>query len=267
MDPQLLPAFNPGRLTGAGNNTYLLPGRVPALIDAGVGDPRHLDAIEAALNGARLARVLVTHAHPDHAAGAASLLARWPGAELCKVPWPDQDARYHDRWRPLADQALVAAGDRMLRVVHTPGHAPDHICLLDEADRTLYGGDLLVSGGTVVIPASQGGDLAAYLASLDRVFALAPRRVLPAHGPIIEEPAGLIREYRRHRADRERQILEALEHGERELAEIVRRVYAGLPGELEAAASESALAHLIKLEREGRVGRRGAAWHLLARRS
>ncbi len=102
---------------------------------------------------------------------------------------------------------VVAAGDLSLEVLHTPGHAPDHICLWHAGSRTLFGGDLLIEGSTVVVPGTRGGDLIAYLASLSRVAALEPRQVLPAHGPAIDDPIGLIERYSAHRASREREVL------------------------------------------------------------
>ena len=100
-------------------------------------------------------------------------------------------ARYTVRWTPLFNGQQMATGDVTLRVVHTPGHAPDHVCLWHEGSRTLFGGDLLIGGSTVVVPGTRGGDLIAYLDSLARVAALAPRQVLPAHGPVIDDPIGL----------------------------------------------------------------------------
>ncbi len=248
--------FNPGPYTGAGNNTYLLSGRDPTLIDAATGEPRHLAALDRALGGAGLARVLVTHAHPDHASGAPVLASRWTGARFFKMPWPERDREYRVDWRPLADGELVAAGARQLRVLHTPGHAPDHVCFFDEADGTLFCGDLLIQGGTVVVPASYGGNLTDYLASLARIRALKPARVLPAHGPEIDDAAGLIDRYVAHRGRRDDEILSALRRGHTTRAAIVGVVYPDLAPELRRAAGESVLAHLQKLAAEGAVRRR-----------
>ena len=251
----LIPGFNPGVFTGDGNNTWLIPGREPALIDAATGDGRHLAGLRDALGQDGLARVLVTHGHPDHASGAAAIAAGWPGATFAKMP-DAADDRYPVDWRPLADGDLVAAGDGELRVLHTPGHAPDHLCLLDEAADTLYCGDLLVAGGTVLIPASAGGSLTDYLASLARVRALRPARVLPGHGPEIHDVASLIDHYVAHRARRDEQILAALGGGAATREAVVAKVYADLAEGLVRAAGESVLAHLVKLEAEGRVRRR-----------
>lgn len=250
-----LEAGNPGPLTGAGNRTWLLTGAVPTLIDAGVGRRSHLDALEAALGaaGARLQQVLVSHAHPDHASGAAALASRWPQARFRKCPWPERDRLYAVPWQALADGDTVEAGDVRLEVVHTPGHAPDHLCFWHAPSRTLFGADLLIEGGTVVVPGTGGGDLSAYLQSLARVAALAPARVLPAHGPTIEDPVGLIERYSAHRARREKAILQAIAGGAADVDAVVEAVYPGLAGPLQRAATESAHAHIRKLCDEGRV--------------
>ena len=260
MKITLIPGFNPGPYTGAGNNTYLLSGRQPTLIDAATGEPRHLAAVDEALGGSPLSRVLVTHAHPDHASGAADVAARWPGAEFLKMPWPARDGEYRVDWRPLADGDMVNAGARALRVLHTPGHAPDHVCLFEEADGTLFCGDLLIQGGTVVVPGSYGGSLTQYLASLSRIRELRPARILPAHGPEIDDVVALIDQYVAHRRRRDDEILSALRQGCTTQAAIVNVVYPDLAAELQGAAGESVLAHLVKLEGEGAVRRQATVW-------
>lgn len=260
-----LPAHNPGTYTGAGTNTYLLPGAVPTLIDAGAGEPRHLDEVAAALASESdgpepmaLAQVLVTHAHIDHAGGAAALAGRFPAARFAKRPWPGHDVQYPVAWLPLADNDTVPAGDTALWVVHTPGHAPDHVCFFEPRSGTVFAGDLVVNGGTVVIPASLDGSLADYLRSLRVLLDLQPRRIYPGHGAPIDQPAALLRGYIAHRLARERQIVAALADGPLPLAALVARVYPGLDSVLVGAASESALAHLHKLRDEGRAVLEGA---------
>ena len=262
MNPLALRAFNPGPITGDGNWTWLIPGRVPTLIDAGTGDARHLTSVREALEGAPLEQVAVTHGHIDHASGTLELAARFPAARFLKMPWPGHDAKWQVPWQPIADGDVIPAGDTSLTVVHTPGHSPDHVCFWHAETRTLFGGDLAISGGTVWIPTQLQGNLVDYLASLERVLALEPVRVLPAHGPIIERPTALLRSYLEHRRERETQILDALRDGESTPAGIVARVYTGLRESLAPLAAESVTAHLLKLEREGRVRRDGGNWSL-----
>lgn len=250
---RLIPGHNPGPYTGAGTNTYLLPGRPALLIDTATGDPRHLDAVEAALAEEEidLGLVIVTHAHGDHIGGTGAIAARWPGAAFAKFPCADRDAAHPVQWRALSDGDRIEGGGTTLVVLHTPGHAPDHIALHDERSGVVYSGDLVVSGTTVVIPASHGGDLLAYLASLRRILALAPGRLFPSHGPPVDDPKGLIETYLTHRLRREEQILAALARGTGDVVTIVDRIYGDLPEELRGAAAENVLAHLRKLEAEG----------------
>ena len=257
-----IPGFNPGPMTGAGNNTYLLPGRTPTLLDAATGEAAHLSALEEALGPDRLAQVLVTHAHQDHIDGSGPLAARWPGTAFRKMPWPERDRAHAVEWTSIADGELIPAGDGNLRAVHTPGHAPDHLCFFDEAGGTLFSADLVVPGTTVVIPASHGGSLSQYLGSLRRVQALAPARMLPAHGGTIDDPQAILREYIEHRKRREDQIVAALRAGVRRPDAIVDRLYAGLAPALRGMARESVAAHLVKLREEGRARSAAGEWEL-----
>ena len=258
----LIPGFNPGPLTGPGNNTYLLPGRIPTLLDAATGKPAHLSALAGALGSSSLVQVLVTHAHPDHADGSGPIAARFPDTAFRKMPWPERDREYTVKWTPVADDELIPAGDGTVRAIHTPGHAPDHLCFLDESSDTLFSADLVVPGGTVVIPASRGGSLSQYLASLRRVQALAPARMLPAHGELIDDPQAVLQAYLEHRQRREDQIVAALRAGIRRPEHIVDRLYDGLVATLKDMARESVVAHLIKLQEEGRARSDEQEWEL-----
>lgn len=254
-------AANPGPYTGAGNWTYLLPGTHPVLIDAGVGYQQHLDRLaEAAPDGP--AEVLVTHAHSDHASGAPAIRARWSRTKFAKMPWPEKDARFDVVWRPLADGDLIATGEGTLEAIHTPGHSPDHLAFWHADSRTLLVGDLLIAGNTVFIPASSGGNLAAYLDSLRRLASLQPAIALPAHGPAIDDPMAVIDRYLEHRRQREDQVLSALESGADSVDAITRQIYATHATAVIPMARESVLAHLHKLLHEGRVLRDNDRWFL-----
>ncbi len=243
--PDPLSAGNPGPLTGEGNNTWLIDGPEPALIDAGVGVAAHVDAVAAKLDGRALARVLVTHGHHDHASGVPALAARWPDLIAAKFLLPDESG-----WQPLADGDTIAVGHVTLVVLHTPGHAPDHACFWDDRSGSLYSGDMVISGTTVMIPAGRGGSLRAYLRSLERLAALTPRRIYPGHGPVIDRPVDLIREYIEHRMLRERQVLSCLAGGITDVDAMVTRIYGTLPGPIFRAARQTVEAHLEKLRED-----------------
>ena len=262
MKPIPIHAFNPSPLTGEGNTTWLIPGHVPTLIDAGTGEPQHLDALERALDGARLAQVLVTHGHIDHASGAAAIAERMPHVRFLKMPWPEHDHQWRVRWESLTDGEAVPAGDTVVSAIHTPGHSPDHLCFWEQDSRLLFCGDLAWKGSTVVIPPTHGGDISSYLASLERAIQLDPVEMLPAHGGVIDHPVELLREYIAHRALREQQVLAALRIGITDPTQMVARIYPSLIAPLVPVARESVLAHLLKLEKEGRAARDGDQWHL-----
>lgn len=252
-------------MTGAGNNTYLLagPGDSATLIDAGVGQPDHLQALDRALaeNHLRLTRVLVTHAHADHASGAAALAAAHPAARFYKYPQRD-DGRYAVAWEPADEGTPFDTAEGPLRTLHTPGHSPDHLAFWHEGSRTLFSGDLVALGSSVMIPASGGGDLRQYLASLDRLRTLSAAVVLPAHGPAITNPEALLREYLAHRRQREKQVIDAVREGHDTVPSIAESIYDGLDRALMKAAHENVRAHLDKLKFEGRVFEHNERWTL-----
>jgi len=260
-------ACNPGPMTGEGNHTYLVVSDDGAavLVDAGVGDPRHLAELAERLREgqAALRDVIVTHGHPDHAEGAAAIARAYPDATFWKYPWPEQDGRFDVRWHRVADGDVMPVGahDR-LTILHTPGHSPDHVAIWDEASRTAFTGDLVVQGSSVMIHASRGGRLAEYLQSLTRLRALDPRTLLPAHGPQVDRPDEVLAGYIAHRLERERQVADALGAGAASVRAIAESIYHGLQPALVAAAQENVRAHLEKLRDDGRVVEDGDRWTL-----
>jgi glyoxylase-like metal-dependent hydrolase (beta-lactamase superfamily II) len=250
--------LNPGLFTGPGTNTYLVgsgPRRI--LLDSGQGKPGYPDVLARAMerSGCRaLQEIVLTHGHPDHLGGVAQVVERFGPLRVSKLPWPDFDRACPVALEPLDDGAVLRCEGATLRAVHAPGHAPDHLCFVLEEEQALFSGDNVLGVGTTVIPQA-GGDLDDYLRSLDRLLALAPRRIYPAHGPRIEDGVAKLRQYIAHRHEREQQILAALRQGDAPIATLVKRVYTDVPEALHAAAGHSVAAHLAKLEREGSARR------------
>jgi len=262
---------NPGPFTGPGTNSYLIgTGRERLLLDPGQGVPGYLPVLERALELAscRIQAIVLTHGHPDHIGGVPSVLERHGALEVSKRPWPGVDERHDVRLSPIDDGSVVRTEGATLRAVHTPGHAPDHLCFMLEEESALFSGDNVLGVGTTVIPLDTG-DLGEYLSSLERLLDEAPERIYPAHGPVIPDGCAKLREYLAHRQERERQIVSALQRdGVESIPAVVAIVYAAYPKQLHAAAGQSVASHLVKLEREGRVQRDGsppleARWKLV----
>jgi glyoxylase-like metal-dependent hydrolase (beta-lactamase superfamily II) len=239
-------APNPGVMTGPGTNTYLVGIDEVAVIDPGVDDDAHLDAI-AGCGGDRIRWILCTHTHPDHWPGAARLKER-TGAEV--LAFDSRDGLEVDR--SIGEGFVIEATEFRLAAVHTPGHASNHLCYLLQEERLLFSGDHIMQGSTVVI-APPDGDMAAYLASLERLRTMRLRAIAPAHGHLIEDPIAIIDDYVHHRLEREQQVLDALAAGDRTIPEVVDRLYPDLIEELVVRARQSVHAHLRKLATDGRV--------------
>src|SRR4051794_32615750 len=239
-------APNPGVMTGPGTNTYLVGIDEVAVIDPGVDDDAHLEAI-AGCGGDRIRWILCTHTHPDHWPGAARLKER-TGAEV--LAFDSRDGLEVDR--SIGEGFVIEATEFRLAAVHTPGHASNHLCYLLQEERLLFSGDHIMQGSTVVI-APPDGDMAAYLASLERLRTLRLRSIAPGHGYLIDDPNAVIDDYLAHRLERERQVLDAVAAGDHTTAEIVARLYPGLVEELVIRARQTVHAHLRKLGADGRT--------------
>ena len=240
-------APNPGMMTGAGTNTYLVGIDEVAVIDPGPESDEHLEAI-LGCGGDRIRWVLLTHTHQDHWPGAAAVAAR-TGAEV--LAFEARDGLEIDG--ALHDGEQVEGTEFRLTAVHTPGHASNHLCYLLEEERLLFSGDHVMNGSTVVIRPPDG-DMAAYLGQLERLRAMRLRAIAPGHGHLITEPDAKLDEYLAHRRLREDIVAAALtEHGPATTADLLGVVYADVTEERHEMARHSLWAHLRKLREDGRA--------------
>ncbi|TNF34375.1 MAG: MBL fold metallo-hydrolase [Deltaproteobacteria bacterium] len=201
--------------------------------------------------------IVLTHHHPDHV-GAAAWLREQTGLPILAHPVTATLLRGRPTVDRLLEEGDVLVGsdadDDRWQVLHTPGHAPGHLCLWEPVRRLLVAGDMVAATGTIVI-APPDGHMATYLAQLERLAALGPARLVPAHGAVVEAPVERLRFYVRHRLEREGRVSGALEAEPLALMALTERSYPDVPRALHGLASGSALAHLIKLEEEGRARR------------
>jgi len=254
-------APNPGMMTGPGTNTYLVGGQDLAVIDPGPDIDSHVEKIVAEGNG-RIRWILCTHTHMDHSPAAAKLKAA-TGATVLGRPAPaGQDASF-------APERVVADGDRLflggvvLRAIHTPGHASNHLCYLLEDSRMLFTGDHVMQGSTVVINPPDG-DMRAYLQSLERLLGEDLAVIAPGHGYLIGAPHKEVRRLIAHRLNRERKVVAALVRLEHpSLEEMLPLVYDDVPPRVHGVAARSLAAHLDKLVAEGSARADGGRYALV----
>jgi glyoxylase-like metal-dependent hydrolase (beta-lactamase superfamily II) len=224
------------------------------VIDPGPDDKRHIDAIVGASMRERVRWVLLTHTHPDHSPGTARLVEATGAEVLAYGKKLDKDNAIVPT-RAIGDGDTVEGTEFGLEVLHTPGHAPNHLCFLLEEERTLFTGDTVLEGMFSVVCPQRGGDMTQYLASLARMEKLRLAKLAPGHGDVIDEPRPRIQEYVSHRHDRERQVLKLLGRGPAKIPDLVTTLYADreLHPELVKAARWQVHAHLLKLKAEGKV--------------
>ena len=259
-----LTAPNPGYMTGPGTNSYLVEsaGQL-AVIDPGPADEGHIEALLRE-SGGRLRWILVTHTHIDHSP-AARRLKEHTGAEVLGMPAPPH-ARQDQEFAPdrvLRHGERIAIGDATLRVLHTPGHASNHLCYLLEEEKMLFTGDHIMQGSTVVINPPDG-NMQAYFETLRGLLEEDLEWLAPGHGFLIEQPHRAVRRLLAHRQAREDKVMQALRRASAATPEaLVPLVYDDVPPQRHAMAARSLLAHLEKLEAEGQAVRDGELWRAL----
>ncbi|MEP9357740.1 MBL fold metallo-hydrolase [Sphingomonas sp. KR3-1] len=275
LDPLVtrLLAPNPSPFTYTGTQTYLVGTTALAVIDPGPDDPRHIEAIIAAIAGRPLVAILCTHTHRDHSPAATPLKALTGAPIIGCAPLtledagPRADAAFDTGYAPdrvLADGESVAGPDWTLTAVATPGHTSNHLCFALPESGALFSGDHVMGWSTTVV-APPDGDMASYMASLDRLMAREQDRIYyPAHGEPIERPHRFVRGLIGHRKQREGQILRLLKADVHAVPDMVARMYVGLDPRLNGAAGRSVLAHLIDLRDRGLVIEEGDAWKMAA---
>jgi len=255
-------APNPGPMTGPGTNTYLVgEGERWLVIDPGPDSTVHRDAILAAAPG-RIEAIAVTHTHRDHSPGAVALAVATGAPVWGRRPGhPEGQDTSFDPARELQHGDLLPLGPgTTLRVLHTPGHASNHLCFLLQEEQLLFTGDHVMQGSTVVINPPDG-DMAVYLASLQALLSVDLQWLAPGHGFLVGDPHGMVRGLVTHRLKREAKVQAALvAHGPAPLATLVLQAYDDVPPALHPVAQRSLLAHLLKLLADGRARRAGDDW-------
>jgi len=265
-----LPLRTPTLPPATHTNAYLFGTGEAVLIEPASQYPEEIrraaDWVEAARSrGQRLVAILVTHHHGDHVGGARAL------ADVLDLPlWAHpgtadrlQGELVFDRLLEDGEELSLAAGaeerrgPRRLRCVHTPGHAPGHLCFFDPESRAMVAGDMVAGVGTILVEPTDG-HMGRYLASLRRMRRLSPSVLLPAHGDPIRDPDRCLDHYLRHRLAREAKVLAALvDHGEPASPDaLVPVAYQDAPAAVWGLAASSTEAHLLELARQGRARRR-----------
>lgn len=259
-------ADNGSVMTGPGTNTYLVGGADAgrwAVIDPGPALDAHVDAILAAAPGP-IDRIFVTHTHKDHSPAALALKARTGATVLGLQPlhreW--QDASFAADVTLHGGERIALADATHLSVVHTPGHASNHLCYLLEEEKTLFTGDHVMQASTVVINPPDG-DMATYIASLRAIAELDLDWLAPGHGFLMAEPRAAIEAIVAHRLKREAKVVAALsELGPAPADRLLAAVYADVPQHLHAVAMRSLTAHLLKLRDDGAAVELAGDWSL-----
>jgi glyoxylase-like metal-dependent hydrolase (beta-lactamase superfamily II) len=266
-------AANPSAFTFTGTQSYVVgAGDTVAVIDPGPLEDDHVDALVATIGGARVGAIVCTHTHKDHSPAAAPLAQRTGAPIIGCAPLslsddgPRSDASFDPTYAPdrvLTDGEVLEGDGWTLTAIATPGHTSNHLCFALEQSGALFTGDHVMGWSTSVV-SPPDGDMTAYMASLQKLHDRQDRIYYPAHGPAVTKPRQLVRGMIGHRRQRENQILRQLEGGAIGISAMVPQMYKGVDRRLWPAAERSVLAHLIDLERRGRVTRAADLWTIAA---
>lgn len=260
-------APNKGPLTQNGTNTYIVGKGAVAVIDPGPDEPTHLEAIIKATKGEQISHIFLTHTHKDHSSLVAKL-AELSGAEICAhAPLHENRGARHESdaplktefvdftilpSKPLSEGEVIDGNGWRIKAVHTPGHAPDHMCYQLLGEPILFSGDHVMAWNTSVIIPPEGG-MADYLASLKKLTGNGFERFLPGHGGQARAPERLVKAYLMHRRWRETSILDFIKSGKTTIPELLPLMYPNAAPAVLPAASLSILAHLEHLCQQGLV--------------
>ena len=250
-------AANSSVFTGPGTNTYLIGDKDVTVIDPGPALPSHIEAIIGASKN--LVQILVTHTHPDHSPGVRLLQDKVDIPAYGKITktTKDQDPTFKPVSLLHGDIVTSSEGGYTLEVIHTPGHASNHLCYLLKEEKLLFTGDHIMNGSTVVI-SPPDGNMQDYLDSLEKLKNYDLKNIAPGHGELLPNPHSVADWIIDHRIDRENKVIKAIkEAGSGNPDSLVEAVYDDVEDSLHFAAKWSLEAHLIKLLNDDRVTKEG----------